>query len=283
MIISVAIPVTKSRYVSKAIQNCLDQSFEDFELIIVNNAKNSDEKKRIRFIINNFKDERIRYYENEEQLNMIANWNRCLTLANGKFFSILCDDDKWNNEFLSDLHSLTVKYPSYSVFRCRSGIIDENDNLISITEGAPEVQGVLDFIYSRISGKNHFFLSDFLLKTSELKSLGGYVDVPSGWGSDDLTYYKIGIKNGIITSPAINFYYRNSPISVTNNNKLFSKIKALSIQKAEILKLISDYTIVDHSESILIKMILKKLVMFKIIRTVNLIKGQFLNYFKFKI
>lgn len=278
-LVSVCIPIIKTEFLEKSISSCLAQSFTDFELIILNNAKEAEVKNQIRAIARTFNDDRIRYFENDAQLPMIENWNRCVELAEGKYFSILCDDDIWQPDFLKEIILLTEKYPSVHVFRSRVAVVDENDNIIKVSEKAPEFSSVLDFIYARISDFNTFFLSDFVLKTEELKQMGGFVQMPSGWGSDDLTYYKLGAKNGIVCSSELNFYYRDSPLSVTNNNKLKQKLKAIDIQVRTIKDILENSKSVTNNieNSALQKMILKKLPRFKVMRKTNLIKAQLMK------
>ena len=63
---TIAIPAYKSEFLKDCIQSILVQTFEDFELIIVNDAspENIDE------VVHSFSDHRIRYYKNEENFNL---------------------------------------------------------------------------------------------------------------------------------------------------------------------------------------------------------------------
>ena len=75
--ISIILPAFKSDYLAATIQCLLNQTYRDYELIIVNDNPGSS----IRSIVTNFKDDRIKYYENVENIggkNLILNWNNCL-------------------------------------------------------------------------------------------------------------------------------------------------------------------------------------------------------------
>lgn len=67
----------------------MNQSFTDFELILLNDASpdNSEE------IIKTFKDARIRYYRNEKNLGISASRNKLMTLARGEYLIVMDDDD----------------------------------------------------------------------------------------------------------------------------------------------------------------------------------------------
>lgn len=77
--ISIAIP-TKNRPLSleKNINCCLQQSFQDFEIVISDNSDNEDTKK----IVDKYHDNRIKYFK-VSKLSMPDNWDNALCMCNG--------------------------------------------------------------------------------------------------------------------------------------------------------------------------------------------------------
>jgi glycosyltransferase involved in cell wall biosynthesis len=276
-LVSIGLPIIKFKFLKESIDSCLGQSYNNFELIVLNNAKEKETKIKVREIINSFDDIRIKYYENEEQIPMIQNWNKCLSLSNGDYFSILCDDDIWHENFLLELIYLSNKYPEVNVFHCKVAVIDSNNNIKRISEEAPEHQSLLNFIYSRISGFNTFFLSDFLLKTKALKELGGFIELPSGWGSDDITYYFLAKKTGVAFCNKLLFSYRDSPLSITNNNNLKDKLRAINLQIKKINELLNSLSQDSTEEEVIFRMIKQSLPKFEITRKTNLIKSMLIS------
>ena len=67
----------------------MSQSFTDFELILVNDASTDDSKK----IIQSYDDPRIKYFENDCNLGLIGNWNKCLEHSWGDYICIFHQDD----------------------------------------------------------------------------------------------------------------------------------------------------------------------------------------------
>ena len=82
-LISIGIPVVKSDYLIKSIESCLNQTYDNIEIIVQNNAKQQKIKSEIRQLVSSFSDYRIRYVEIGNQLPMVANWNSILEKANG--------------------------------------------------------------------------------------------------------------------------------------------------------------------------------------------------------
>jgi glycosyltransferase involved in cell wall biosynthesis len=88
--VSVCIPVYNgARYIRDCIDSILSQSFKNFELVIVNDSS-SDESEAI---IHSYHDPRIKYFENERNLGLVGNWNKCLEYSSGEFVCIFHQDD----------------------------------------------------------------------------------------------------------------------------------------------------------------------------------------------
>lgn len=234
-LVSIGLPVVKTEFLEESIRSCLSQSYDNFELIIQNNAKHKSEKGRIKNIVSKFIDSRISYFENEVQIPMIQNWNSILNKAKGNYFSILCDDDYWENEFLQEIINVAKVYEDTNIFHSRIAIIDKDRKVVRITENYPEYEEGIDFIYNKLKGYRSTYLSDFVVKTTTLREIGGFVDLPDGWGSDTLTWFRISLNGGIGYTPKILCKYRVSNINVTNSKNNRNKHLAIE-QMRDILK-----------------------------------------------
>ena len=83
----------------------MDQSFTDFEIIIVDDISNDKTQE----IISKFNDARLRYFRNERLLGLAASRNRCLKYARGKYVFFTDADcvvsQNWLREGLKDLET----------------------------------------------------------------------------------------------------------------------------------------------------------------------------------
>ena len=89
MNISVVIPAyNHEKFIGPAIDSVLSQTYQDFELIIVDDGSTD----KTADVIKGYSDKRIHYYyqENQDAFNTI---NRGMDLANGEYISILNSDD----------------------------------------------------------------------------------------------------------------------------------------------------------------------------------------------
>lgn len=78
-----------SNYIRDAIRSILNQSFRDFEFIIIDDASSDDTIK----IIKEFADSRIRLFLNSENQGLTKNLNKALTLAMGEYIARMDGDD----------------------------------------------------------------------------------------------------------------------------------------------------------------------------------------------
>lgn len=90
--ISVCIPTYNyGRFISDSIESVLQQTYSDFELLVVDNCSTDNTRE----LVENYsrRDARVAYFCNEANLGMVGNWNRCLNHASGEYVKILCADD----------------------------------------------------------------------------------------------------------------------------------------------------------------------------------------------
>ncbi len=90
--VSIGLPVFNGEnYLALAIESLLAQSYEDFELIISDNASEDGTASICRDFA--ARDKRIRYYRNKVNLGAAPNFNQCVNLATGSYFKWAAHDD----------------------------------------------------------------------------------------------------------------------------------------------------------------------------------------------
>jgi glycosyltransferase involved in cell wall biosynthesis len=90
-----------------AIQSVLNQTYQDFELLVVDNGVDIPAKN----IVESFNDERIKYIANDKNTDCAGGKNVGIKNAKGEFISILDDDDTWYPEKLQLQIDAFKKYP----------------------------------------------------------------------------------------------------------------------------------------------------------------------------
>jgi len=87
------------KFLKKSISSVLEQTFRDFELIIIDNRSTDTSME----IIKQFNDDRIRIYQQPANLGMYANINVGIMLAKGKYCKVQCSDDVMHPQCLEAL------------------------------------------------------------------------------------------------------------------------------------------------------------------------------------
>lgn len=131
--VSIGLPVYNGeKYVARAIESVLAQSFSDFELIISDNASTDATQEICRAYAG--RDPRIRYYRTEQNLGAAPNFNRVFELAHGDYFQWLASDDMLAPEFLSRCVPVLDNDPATVLCFCWARYIDEHDQPFSTCE-----------------------------------------------------------------------------------------------------------------------------------------------------
>lgn len=99
-LVSICLPVYNGQqYVRETIQSILAQTFEDFELIIADNASTDATGDICREIA--ARDSRVRYHRSEVNGGLAWNFNRAFALARGRYVAWIGHDDLMGSEYIA--------------------------------------------------------------------------------------------------------------------------------------------------------------------------------------
>lgn len=126
-IISVILPAYNAeRFLKEAIDSILNQTFRDFELIILNDGSTD----RTEGIILSYNDSRIRYVKNEQNLKLIKTLNKGIDLAKGKYIARMdADDISIPERFEIQLKYLS-DHPEVAMVSAEAFMMDEDGNVM---------------------------------------------------------------------------------------------------------------------------------------------------------
>ena len=216
---SILIPTYKDTFLKECIDSVLSQTFTDFEIIIVNDASPYS----IDSIVEQYRDNRIKYYKNEKGFgakNVVGNWNKCLSYANGDYVICMGDDDMLLPNCLNTYINCIMANPNYEVYHIRTEIINENGDIIDMQEARPEQESVYSLIWHKVNNKRIQFIGDFCFRTASLKIRKGFFYLPFACYSDDISVYMAARNNGIRNINEIGFRYRINTQTISNTQNL---------------------------------------------------------------
>ncbi|MCS3158304.1 glycosyltransferase [Phocaeicola dorei] len=89
-IVTVLMPVYNAeKYLAEAINSILNQTFTNYELLIINDGSTDKSEE----IILKYSDKRIRYIKNDKNIRLVATLNKGIELAKGKYIARMDADD----------------------------------------------------------------------------------------------------------------------------------------------------------------------------------------------
>ncbi len=257
---TIGIPTVNPKFLRFAIESALNQNYVDYDVIVLNNASDTTLKKKIKLITESFKSGKIKYFENADQLPMVSNWNKLLNYVNNDFFLLLCDDDTIEENLLVEIFKLILKYPDALIFKSRLKIIGKDGERIGIGKSSPEVETDIDFIWHRVVTNRDTNVSEFLVKTEALKSIGGFTDMYAGWGSDILTWFKLSVLSHYVISTSMPLAnHRVSEMNAGLNSSVNLRLKELKIYTERLKIIISKLKPVDEYQKILLEDIINNM------------------------
>jgi len=121
--VSVIIPTyNRANFLRSAIQSVLNQTFKDFEVIVVDDASTDNTRQ----LIHEFVDDRICYIAHNKNRGGSASRNTGIESSKGKFIAFLDDDDMWMPTKLEKQLLLVNMNPEISVVYTGARIIDKD-------------------------------------------------------------------------------------------------------------------------------------------------------------
>jgi len=95
--VTIVLPIyNHGSYVREAITSVLSQTFEDYELLILDDCSPDITTELQR----EFQAPRVKYIRHCANIGLVANWTYGIKMASGKYLAILSDDDKYKADFL---------------------------------------------------------------------------------------------------------------------------------------------------------------------------------------
>lgn len=159
------------KYLAKAIDSILAQTYKDFELIICDNASSDRTGELCRQYAS--QDPRIRYYRNAQNIGGVNNENRVFELSQGKYFRLTAHDDILAPELIAK--SVLVLEQNPQVILCYSDIVvidSEGKHLKTINSNVGNKNQPYQR-FRKLASKEHRCEATYALtRTEVLKAIG---------------------------------------------------------------------------------------------------------------
>jgi len=190
---SIVIPVyNKENFVAKTLKSVLEQTFTDFEIIIINDGSTDNSET----VIQAFDDNRIHYFWKANEGVAVAR-NSGIDKAKSDFICFLDADDYWSPEFLETMHAYSLRLPEQKVFTCAIEIETKNKSFTaaySINQNSDFE--VVDF-FEASQKECVLWTSGIAVHNSVFADVGPF-DTNIKKGEDTELWIRIGLKYPIV-------------------------------------------------------------------------------------
>lgn len=183
--VSVCIPTYNSAHsLGCAIQSVLNQSFEDFELVISDNASMDNTEA----LVNSYHDKRIKYICNNENIGMYPNFNKCIEASNGQYIKFLCSDDWFQPNLLEAFIAVINDEPKVGLVVCTQKWVNAKGEFIRYAKRFPQnkiMKGEEAFRDFLLRGNGGASPSSVMVKRECFEQVGIFKNINQcGWGND---------------------------------------------------------------------------------------------------
>lgn len=222
---SIIIPLyNKESFIENTIQSVLDQNFQDFEIIVVNDGSTDKSEEKLL----HFKDFRIKYFSKKNE-GVSSARNYGIEKANADFIAFLDADDYWYPTFLETMFYSISKLPNQKVF---SAAVEFNTSKkvipaqYSISKTNEEFE-IVNYFKASIK-ESILWSSSSVFHKSVFQEIGNF-DAKIKSGEDTDLWIRIGLVYPVVFSWKILARHVHDPKSLSKNNTLI--IENLDLSK----------------------------------------------------
>lgn len=240
-LISVVMPVYNAYpYLIESINSILNQTYDNFEFIILNDGSQDNSKD----IILSFNDKRIKYFEHDN-IGIQKTLNRGLFESKGSFIARMDADDICYPNRLSEQLNFMQNNPNCVVLGCNAEYMDIEGNTL-YRSNLP----LMDYdIKKTLSTGGSFFHSSVMYKKESVLKCGLYIENIKTSIEDGVLWIKMAKLGELRNLEKCLLKYRLSPSALSNRspsrkkyiNLIFEDIFAERIPNPEWIKKLDDF------------------------------------------
>lgn len=213
--ISVIIPLyNKEKYIKRSIESVLNQTFRDFEILVVDDGSTDNSYE----VIKTINDERIRLFH-QKNAGVSAARNKGIHEAKYNLIAFLDADDIWKPGYLQAQYDLYMKYPDCCIFACNYQFRNSSGQVTNtIINNLPfkTIDGIIDKYFVVASSSNPpICSSSVMIKKCAINEISGFpIGIKSG--EDLITWAKLCIRYKTA--------YNRTPLAIfINDSQLFNQ------------------------------------------------------------
>lgn len=231
--VSILLPVFNGEaFLEAAIESALSQTFRDLELIIIDDCSTDGSKAIIERM--KTRDPRIKTFANETNQGLFANYNRCLSLAEGRYIKPFAQDDILEVDCLQRMVDVLERDPSVALVSCGRHITDADGQTVETKRTFPDdrkIGGREVILYNLIVLTNWIGEPSTVMFRSEFSGTGFDTNC-FHWGDVDMWFSVLSHGDyHFLCDPLASFRRHNANATDNNLSGLLFALDAVYIGK----------------------------------------------------
>lgn len=218
---SIILPVRNGgQLLKECVQSVLNQTSCDFNLLILDNNSTDGTLQ----YLENLNDERITLYPSLNDLSIVENWARILSIKKNEFITLIGHDDILYPNYLSDIIELIKQYPDAGLYQTHFNYIDAKGKLIKPCKPMTSIQTLDEFIEAQMNQSIDSMGTGYMMRSKDFDMLGGMpTNYPNLIFADYELWMRLTQLSYKATSDKFCFSYRiHSSVSKITNGEVYA-------------------------------------------------------------
>lgn len=217
-LISIVMPIYNSNkiYLRKSISSCLNQTYQNIELIIVEDGSEKDSEE----LITGFRDNRIKYVKKPKNEKLPRALNTGFSVSKGQYLTWTSDDNIFAENAIEIMYNFLYRNPEYDFVYSNYYLIDEMDE---------KIQPIFVYPSEKLT-KFNCTGSCFLYSRKVYEVIGEYN--PDEFLVEDYDYWiRVSKQFNMKNLDEFLYYHRWHSNSLTGKFEFKAKLRACQIRK----------------------------------------------------
>jgi len=150
-----------------AIENILNQTYKNIQLIIVDDCSTDGSQKIISEKINEIDHIEVLFIRNPVNVGLASSRNKAINHSTGKFFTFCDDDDSWESNFIQEFVEISEKYNEDWCFTCCNSYLKNNKLKFRLSNYSDTLKNLIYKGFTPPVASQFYFISS-------LKKVNGY-------------------------------------------------------------------------------------------------------------
>jgi ribosomal protein L36 len=221
--LAIVIPAYKGDFLAKALAGLARQTDQRFNIYIGDDASPDDIAGIARVALGNRPYVLKRFEKNLGGQSLTKHWMRCVEMSSEPWFWLFSDDN-----CVAAIHAmLAADANAADLMRFDAWIVDGTDRVTGLHAQNLDCETGLEFAYGLLMGWRRSFVQQLVIRRTAFNRMGGYLEQPLGWSTDDAAIIALGWDKPVLRIPDARIRWRCSDKNISPDRSLVRRKRTI--------------------------------------------------------